>query len=248
MGKIKYNTEEEHVVANRVRYKKWYKTHKDEKNFKENNKLNAKKYRENHPEKVKETKKKSSKKYRDNPENKEKQKEWHKNWCEANSKKVKEDKRIYYETNKDRITQSRDKNKRNKNNRDKYINNPIFCFKLKITNSLREDFKRNGFSKNKRETEKILGCTIEFFYSYLELQWSLSHNLDDNGQVWMSWGNAGKYKKDCFNYGWDRDHIIPLCTAKTEEDVIRLNHYSNFQPLCSKVNRDIKKDKLNWVR
>jgi hypothetical protein len=28
---------------------------------------------------------------------------------------------------------------------------------------------------------------------------------------------------------------------KSEEDVIKLNHYSNFQPLCSKINRDIKR-------
>ena len=25
---------------------------------------------------------------------------------------------------------------------------------------------------------------------------------------------------------------------------IKLNHYTNLQPLCSKINRDIKKDKL----
>jgi hypothetical protein len=28
------------------------------------------------------------------------------------------------------------------------------------------------------------------------------------------------------------------------EEVIILNHYSNFQPLCSKINRDIKKNNL----
>lgn len=29
-----------------------------------------------------------------------------------------------------------------------------------------------------------------------------------------------------------------------EEKKFRLNHYTNLQPLCSKVNRDIKKDKI----
>ena len=29
--------------------------------------------------------------------------------------------------------------------------------------------------------------------------------------------------------------------AKTKEDVIKLNHYTNLQPLCSYFNRDIKK-------
>ena len=59
----------------------------------------------------------------------------------------------------------------------------------------------------------------------------------------MSWENKGLYNGE-LNYGWDIDHIIPLDTAKTEEDVIRLNHYSNLQPLCSKINRDIKKNNL----
>jgi hypothetical protein len=59
----------------------------------------------------------------------------------------------------------------------------------------------------------------------------------------MSWENYGKYNGE-FNYGWDIDHIIPLSTAKTENDIYHLSHYSNLQPLCSKTNRDIKKDKI----
>lgn len=31
---------------------------------------------------------------------------------------------------------------------------------------------------------------------------------------------------------------------KNIEEVVMLNHYSNLQPLCSKINRDIKRDKL----
>jgi cytidylate kinase len=53
--------------------------------------------------------------------------------------------------------------------------------------------------------------------------------------------NRGKYN-GTFNFGWDIDHMIPVSTAKTEEDVIRLNHYTNLQPLCSKINRDIKRN------
>jgi hypothetical protein len=59
----------------------------------------------------------------------------------------------------------------------------------------------------------------------------------------MSWENYGKYNGE-FNYGWDIDHIIPSSTAKTENDIYHLSHYSNLQPLCSKTNRDIKKDKI----
>jgi 5-methylcytosine-specific restriction endonuclease McrA len=44
-----------------------------------------------------------------------------------------------------------------------------------------------------------------------------------------------------FGKEYDIDHIIPTSYAKTEEEMYLLNHWSNFQPLCSKVNRDVKK-------
>ena len=59
----------------------------------------------------------------------------------------------------------------------------------------------------------------------------------------MTWYNYGKYNGE-LNYGWDIDHIIPISSARSEENIIKLNHYTNLQPLCSKINRDIKKDKL----
>jgi hypothetical protein len=39
------------------------------------------------------------------------------------------------------------------------------------------------------------------------------------------------------NYGqWELDHKMPISSAQTEEDIIRLNHYSNYQPLWKKDN------------
>lgn len=58
----------------------------------------------------------------------------------------------------------------------------------------------------------------------------------------MTWSNYGKYNGE-LNHGWDIDHIIPISSAKNEIDFFKLCHYNNLQPLCSKVNRDIKKDK-----
>lgn len=60
----------------------------------------------------------------------------------------------------------------------------------------------------------------------------------------MSWDNYGIYDGK-LNSGWDIDHIIPLSSANTEEELIKLNHYSNLQPLCSMTNRYIKKDNIN---
>ena len=59
----------------------------------------------------------------------------------------------------------------------------------------------------------------------------------------MTWENRGLYNGE-LDYGWDIDHIVPICSAKTEEDVIKLNHYTNLQPLCSYTNRVIKGDKF----
>jgi hypothetical protein len=59
----------------------------------------------------------------------------------------------------------------------------------------------------------------------------------------MNFENYGKYNGE-LNYGWDIDHIIPSSSAISEEEIIKLNHFSNLQPLCSKINRDIKKDKM----
>ena len=57
--------------------------------------------------------------------------------------------------------------------------------------------------------------------------------------------------KNNYGYEWDKkepvhiDHIIPLATAKTKEEVIKLNHYTNLQLLKAKDNWQ-KRDKLDW--
>ena len=58
----------------------------------------------------------------------------------------------------------------------------------------------------------------------------------------MNWDNYGLYNGE-LNYGWDIDHIIPHSLGKTENEILKLNHYTNLQPLSSHTNRDIKKDK-----
>ena len=57
----------------------------------------------------------------------------------------------------------------------------------------------------------------------------------------MNWSNHGKYNGE-FNFGWDIDHIIPISSAKSEEEIIQLNHYTNLQPLCSYINRVVKRN------
>lgn len=100
--------------------------------------------------------------------------------------------------------------------------------------SVRSLVKR--FLKSKKSTtNEIIGCSFEY----------LKYHIESKFENWMSWDNYGLYNGE-FNYGWDIDHIIPLSSAKTEEEVVQLNHYTNLQPLCSKINRDIKSDKIDF--
>ena len=89
--------------------------------------------------------------------------------------------------------------------------------------------------KKNSKTESIIGCSISEFMLYIESKF----------EPWMTFENRGLYNGE-FDYGWDIDHIVPISTANTEDDVVRLNHYSNLQPLCSKINRDIKRDCLSY--
>lgn len=176
------------------------------------------------------------------------QKEWAKNNPDkiiANRKRNKLSKKIsdkkYSKKNKDKVNEI----KRNwaKNNPDKIkkaklkwvnkqiLKDPLFKLKHYIRCGINQSFKRNGYSKKTR-TYKILGCSYEEFKTHIELQW----------KPWMNWDNYGNPKDGILepNKSWDLDHIIPFSSAINENEVIKLNHYTNFQPLCSYINRKIK--------
>jgi hypothetical protein len=78
-------------------------------------------------------------------------------------------------------------------------------------------------SKSRRSNE-ILGCSTEEFLQHLESKFTEG----------MSWENQGK---------WHVDHIIPISSAITTEELEKLSHYSNLQPLWAKDNLE-KSDKI----
>jgi hypothetical protein len=94
--------------------------------------------------------------------------------------------------------------------------------RYRLTKALRcainNGFRTKGFTKKSRSVE-IIGCSYEKFEKHIE-------SLFQEG---MTWENRGVY-------GWHIDHIIPVCTAITEEDLIKLNHYTNLRPLWAKDN------------
>lgn len=82
---------------------------------------------------------------------------------------------------------------------------------------------RTGRVINKSKVGKssldLIGCTYEELVIHLEKQFKEG----------MNWENRGKY-------GWHIDHKIPLNSAKTEEELIKLCHYTNLQPLWAEEN------------
>jgi hypothetical protein len=180
--------------------------------------------------------------YRKN--NSDKEKERHIKYLSENKDKRKETTKKYREGNPEKIKESakKYKNKRNEHNKDRCVYDSLFKLTCNIRSLIRSSIKRCGYTK-KSKTHEILGCSYEEFLNYIESKWSLQQNLDENGQVWMTWDNYGKYN-GTFNYGWDFDHITPISLDKTYEGIIKFNNYINFQPLCSKNNRDIKRNNL----
>lgn len=182
-----------------------------------------KRYRDKNPDKIKDQNKKQYQKVKDNPI----RTEYKKNYYQLNKENINKKKKIYRKSNKDKLN-----NQRNIRYKERINEDELFHIFEKIRGLIRMSFKRKNVIKSKK-TNEILGCTYQEFKQYLESKF----------EPWMTWENRGLYNGE-FNYGWDIDHIIPLSSAETEEEIIKLNHYTNLQPLCSKVNRDIKRDKI----
>ena len=147
---------------------------------------------------------------------------------DENKEKIRREKQEYYFSNKEHIQR-----RIIKNTKRRLACDPTFRMITRVRKRFRDIFKTKSFSKYK---EKIIGCTASFLREHIEAQFTSE----------MTWENYGKYNGE-LNHGWDIDHITPISSAKTEEDVIRLNHYSNLRPLCSYTNRCVKKDNIITV-
>lgn len=160
---------------------------------------------------------------------------------EERNKKRKEYLKEYYLKNKEQILvnskeyfKNNKEVKQRKNNaryRKRRKEDPVFKLATNIRRNFRGILKKQNYTK-KSKTYNILGCTFEEFKKHLESQF----------EPWMNWDNYGKYNGE-YGYGWDIDHIIPQSSAISEAELIKLNHYSNLQPLDSRINRVDKRNK-----
>lgn len=131
-----------------------------------------------------------------------------KKYRELNPEKNKNRRKKYYENNKD-------KHKLYFLERRK--SEPIFKLSDNIRRRLNLFLKKQNMTK-KNKTFNIVGCSPEFLKEHLEKQFTEG----------MSWELIGKHIHI--------DHIIPLSSANSEEEVYRLCHYTNLQPLWAKDN------------
>ena len=216
------------------------------KEYSKNNSDRLKKYRADYYEENKEHKLSYQKEYREN--NQEIIKKKNKKYNSSNYEKTREYKQRYYIENKSEILEKQKeyiertlperkkyRRKHFEENREKiyeYVYNrkktdPAFKLKCQVRNMLWESFNRKSKWK-KIKGQEILGCDLDFFIEYLKKTYI------DN------------YKEE-----WDGieevhiDHIIPLSTAKTEEEIIKLCHYTNLQLLRGEDNLK-KSNKLDW--
>ena len=155
--------------------------------------------------------------------NPDKVKDYSQKWYENNSKKSIENSSIWKKNNIEKIMESHKKYRENnpekiKETLKKSNQKPKRKMSSNIRRRLSQYLKLNIITK-KNKTFEIVGCTPEFLKEHLEKQFKEG----------MSWENYGLY-------GWHIDHIIPLSSSKTEEEIYQLSHYTNLQPLWAEDN------------
>ena len=186
-----------------------------------NNKEKIKKlnleYYENNKEKVKT----NSKEYYSN--NREYIIDRNKKYYFDNFEFIKITKKEYQDKNKDRLTKQRKeyshKNRKQLSQKEKDRRNSDHLFRTirYVRNRINQYLKSKNYKKNSKSFE-LVGCSPEFLKNYIS-------GLFTEG---MSWELVGQYIHI--------DHIIPLSSGKTIDEVKKLCHYTNLQPLWAKDN------------
>ena len=191
-----------------------------------NNKKKSKEWRDKNKEKTKETfkiyyKKNKEKIKQHRIKNKEIIKEYNKEYNKKNKKISK----IYYQKNKERLIEYNKKyilnnTKRRNTYRKEYTKlrkqkDPLFKLNRLISINIYCSLKRQGYIK-KTKTYNMLKCDYKFFMTWL-------NGVASNG----------------YTYGigdLQLDHVIPISLAETEEEMLLLSHYSNYQLLSADEN------------
>jgi hypothetical protein len=181
-----------------------------EKYFKnrERNILNMRDYKKNNPEKLKEYYLRNQENYKQYRENKKDlSRVYMKDYYLNNLEKRKK----YLDSTKETRNLKRNISEKKRRKIDS-----LFKLKIYVRNRIGFYLKKNSITK-RSETFKVIGCTPQELKIHLEQKFI-------NG---MSWDNQGE---------WHIDHIIPLSSAQTEEELYKLCHFTNLQPMWALDN------------
>lgn len=158
--------------------------------------------------------------------NKEKIRKYGIKYRQDNNLRIRDRDNQYKRENRDRLNRaqieyqrrtSEDRNRYSREYRKNRIRkDPVFALQQLYRRRLLFDLKKKSIKKGCK-SEEMLGCSWDQFKGHIESQFSAG----------MNWGNRGE---------WHIDHIVPLASAKTIDDVRRLSHYTNLQPLWAKEN------------
>jgi len=148
-------------------------------------------------------------------------------------KPSKEQRKKHYEAQKKHYKKNPEARKKRRqwvNNylKEKKKKDPIFKVIRNFRSRIPKILKRNNISKN-NSMLKILGCSAKELKNHLEIQFKEG----------MNWDNYGSE--------WHVDHIIPYDTASSVDEVEKLTHYLNLQPLWEEENLK-KSNKLSFKK
>ena len=206
-----------HSEEAKARAKEWYY------NNKERSLASGREWAKNHPEKVKESREKWN----------ENNKEWYEEYYSRPEVKEHMRKKAYEYSHTEKniayrkryIQENKEQIRAYRVNRMK--EDPIFNLRVRVSKLVGITLRQRNYSKNTR-TYKIIGLQYPELWTHLEQTW-----LENYGTKW-----------DGENY--DIDHIRPLSSANTEQELMELWNWHNLQLLSHEDNMN-KLDKLNWV-
>ncbi len=153
----------------------------------------------------------------------------HQNHYLKNKDKLKCQSNNYYHDNKDQYKKYRKnyKFKRNLIHKNRLKTEPLYKLRCNMSSMMYKIFSKNNYSKNSK-TRQIVGCTYKELYSYLLKTFINRYNREPTNNEYIH-----------------IDHIIPLSSAINEEEIVKLNYYTNLQWLLA-IDNLRKSDRLDW--
>lgn len=134
-----------------------------------------------------------------------------KEYYAANAGKIQLVAKEYRKANAEKVA-----NYSNEYNKKRCKTNVLYALKYRVRCLISNSVRNGGYTKKSKAAE-ILGCSFEDFKIYIEAQF-----IDG-----MNWDNREL---------WHLDHYYPLARATSEDEALKLNHYTNLRPMWAVDN------------